>query len=74
MLNDIIENINGKYLIKIRQELGMSQKACANFLGISQSYVSRLERKLNFTNKDKAIIPRIFVLFFDKKVDEVVYG
>lgn len=74
MLNDMIENINCKYFVMIRRELGMSQKACANFLGISQSYISRLERKTNFTNKDKALVARLFILFYDKKLDEVIYG
>ena len=44
---------NGKLLCDLRKAKGMTQKEVADMLGISQSYISRLERKImNKMKKD----------------------
>ena len=37
---------NGKLLYDLRKAKGMTQKEVADALGISQSYISRLEKKI----------------------------
>ena len=39
-------NKNGKLLCDLRKAKGMTQKEVADLLGISQSYISRLEKKI----------------------------
>ena len=36
----------GKYIAGKRKELGLTQKQLADELGISQSYISRLEKRI----------------------------
>ena len=37
---------SGELIRKLRKENGMTQKEVADMLGISQSYISRLEKKI----------------------------